>query len=105
MARGVERPLRLAQTAATFTLVVKRPEWHARGACRDEDPGLFFARAGGAAQVDAAKAVCRRCQVIDECLAWALSTPDRRGVEPHGVWGGTTPEERRKLARHAGAAA
>ncbi len=37
----------------------------------------------------AAIQVCRVCPVRDPCLDHALAVP-----EPHGVWGGTTPEQR-----------
>lgn len=73
------------------------PEWTERAACRDTDPELFFPIGSvGLAleQVDAAKAVCARCPVRTECLDWAL-----RVGEAYGVWGGTTPEERRFLRR------
>jgi len=68
-------------------------DWRDRAACRDEDPELFFPTGtDGPAllQVEQAKAVCRRCPVTDECLSWALATG-----QDHGVWGGTTEEERR----------
>ena len=62
-----------------------------RGACRGEDPELFFpiSAAGPAlAQVRSAKAVCGRCPVQPDCLSYALIT------QPEGIWGGTTREER-----------
>jgi WhiB family transcriptional regulator, redox-sensing transcriptional regulator len=62
-----------------------------RGACRGEDPELFFpiAAAGPAlSQVSSAKAVCGRCPVQPNCLSYALIT------RPDGIWGGTTREER-----------
>jgi WhiB family transcriptional regulator, redox-sensing transcriptional regulator len=70
--------------------------WIDRAACRADgvDPDLFFpvSESGlGARQVAAAKAVCAKCPVAADCLAWAL-----RG-EPAGIWGGTTPDERRAL--------
>ncbi len=71
------------------------------GACRAAEPELFFpvAAAGPAvAQVVAAKAVCRTCPVHAECLSYALQTGQN-----HGIWGGTTEEERR-LARRRQAA-
>lgn len=73
------------------------PHWPNR-ACRDEDPELFFplpreANYGGAAEK--AKSVCRRCPVGAECLQWALGSP----TALHGVWGGTTEEERAALIR------
>ena len=68
-----------------------RAGWMLRGACRSEDPELFFpiAAAGPAlAQVSSAKAVCGRCPVQANCLSYALIT------RPDGIWGGTTKEER-----------
>ena len=49
--------------------------------CRLVDPELFFAESP--ADVEEAKALCRDCPVLEECLAGALA---RR--EPWGVWGG-----------------
>lgn len=71
--------------------------WTDRAACRGEDPELFYpVSAAGPAlvQVDEAKTICATCPVTEDCLAWAL-----RAGEPAGVWGGTTPEERRLLRR------
>jgi WhiB family redox-sensing transcriptional regulator len=71
--------------------------WLDLGACRDEDPDLFFpiASAGpGLAQVAAAKAVCARCAVRETCLRFALDA----GQE-HGVWGGMSEEERLMIRR------
>ena len=70
-------------------------DWRDRAACRDEDPDLFFpiGTAGSAlTQIEQAKAVCRRCPVLQECLRWALSTG-----QDVGIWGALTPEERRAL--------
>jgi WhiB family transcriptional regulator, redox-sensing transcriptional regulator len=71
--------------------------WAEHGACREPgiDPELFFpvSESGlGAWQAAAAKAICSRCPVAAQCLDWAL-----RAGEPAGIWGGTTPEERRLL--------
>jgi WhiB family redox-sensing transcriptional regulator len=63
----------------------------ARAACRGTDPEFFFpvAVTGAAAeQVRSAKAVCGRCEVRADCLSYALR------AMPHGIWGGTTWEER-----------
>ena len=64
-----------------------------RGACRTADPELFFpvtVAAGPAArQAEAAKAVCGPCAVRAYCLSYALE------AMPEGIWGGTTPQERR----------
>jgi WhiB family transcriptional regulator, redox-sensing transcriptional regulator len=73
--------------------------WADYGACREPgtDPDLFFpvSDSGPAAgQIAAAKAICSRCPVAAECRDWALAAG-----EPAGIWGGTTPEERRLLRR------
>ena len=63
-----------------------------RGACRGQDPELFFpiGAAGLAlAQASVAKAVCGRCPVQPNCLSYALVTGQN-----DGIWGGTTTEER-----------
>jgi WhiB family transcriptional regulator, redox-sensing transcriptional regulator len=43
-----------------------------------------------------AKQVCRGCPVRTECLVYAMETP-----VDHGVWGGLTERERRRLRRRA----
>ena len=67
-------------------------DWRHRALCRDEDPELFFpigTTGPAAAQVDEAKAVCRRCDVRTECLQWALESG-----QDAGVWGGMSEQER-----------
>ena len=52
-------------------------DWRHRAVCRDEDPELFFpiGTSGPALlQVEQAKAVCRRCSVVDRTvLHWSLT--------------------------------
>jgi WhiB family transcriptional regulator, redox-sensing transcriptional regulator len=75
------------------------PGWMPRGACRGEDPELFFpVIAAGPAleQVFAAKAVCFRCAVRAPCLSYTLATGQA------GIWGGTTQEERHAMRRSSG---
>ena len=45
-------------------------------------------------QIEEAKAVCRRCDVVDTCLKWALESG-----QDAGVWGGLSEDERRALKR------
>lgn len=74
-------------------------DWRTQAACRDKDPELFFPVGNtGAAlkQIEEAKAVCRTCPVIDQCLKWALDTN-----QDSGIWGGLTEDERRALKRRA----
>ena len=71
--------------------------WRNRAACLDEDPELFFpigSTEPSFRQIELAKAVCHRCEVIDNCLSWAM---DSR--QEDGVWGGLSADERRALRR------
>ncbi|MEU5419798.1 WhiB family transcriptional regulator [Streptomyces sp. NPDC020667] len=71
--------------------------WRQHAACRDEDPELFFpigTRDPARTQAEAAKSVCRRCPVVEQCLTWAL-----RSGQEYGIWGCTTESERRALHR------
>ncbi len=75
-------------------------DWLSRGVCRDEDPDLFFpiGNTGLALlQIEEAKAVCRRCPAMEQCLTWALETN-----QDAGVWGGLSEDERRAIRRGAG---
>lgn len=77
------------------TVFIPVQDWTERAACRGLDPELFYpiGTAGPALeQVATAKAVCAECPVRAECLDLAMSAG-----EAHGIWGGTTPEERRFL--------
>jgi WhiB family redox-sensing transcriptional regulator len=91
----VPQPAPATQSANGTRL--RRRAWLAHGACRDEDPELFFplTSAGPSArQILAAKAVCARCTVRSECLHYALDD-----TYSYGVWGGTTEEERKSMRR------
>ena len=71
--------------------------WRNRPACLDEDPELFFpvGNTGPALlQIEEAKAVCRRCQVVETCLEWAMESG-----QDFGVWGEMSEDERRALKR------
>ena len=66
--------------------------WWMRAACQSADPDLFFpvsSTGKSLEQAAEAKAVCGRCLVRRQCLAFALQTR-----QMHGVWGGMTEEER-----------
>ncbi len=67
--------------------------WMLDGACRGLDPGLFYSEKGMNKPVNAL-AVCKSCSVKDQCLAYALKHRETRGV-----WGGTTPGQRKVMAR------
>jgi WhiB family redox-sensing transcriptional regulator len=70
-------------------------DWSDRAACLTAEPETFFPVGTGGHAVDdvaAAKAICRRCPVLDDCRDYALATR-----QPFGVWGGLDEEERRAL--------
>jgi WhiB family redox-sensing transcriptional regulator len=79
-------------------VAAESPGWRRQAACRDQDPELFFpignSGPGVVLQIENAKAVCRRCEVREICLQWALEV----GQE-HGVAGGLTENERRSFQR------
>lgn len=92
-----ERIQRAEESRATW--LAAHGQWRSAAACRSADPDLFFPiSASGPAlrQTAEAKAICAICRVRRECLAFALRTG-----QPHGIWGGTTEQER-AAARHGG---
>ena len=75
----------------------ERRDWWRSAACREADPELFFpvgAHGPGASELAKAKAVCAACRVRRQCLQYALATH-----QLHGVWGGTSEDERQLQAR------
>ena len=70
-------------------------DWRHRAACRPGsgiDPELFFPIPTDKPGIMAAKAVCARCPVTDQCFQCSM---DER--HEAGVWGGLSEEERRLL--------
>lgn len=64
-------------------------------ACADEayDPEWWFSHADSP-EAKEARRICRtECPLLEQCLAHALITN-----EQNGVWGGLSPQERRRLA-------
>jgi WhiB family redox-sensing transcriptional regulator len=77
--------------------LVGRPSWHQWAACRGADLPLFFPDRDKSAKP--ALALCADCPVRLQCQQEALSNP-----LVSGVWGGTTPRDRKQLRRRRGAA-
>ncbi len=69
---------------------IPEPQWRSRGECLRHDPEIFFPNAAE----DPAEAlrICGDCTVLGPCLAAALDSG-----ECDGVWGATTPDERRPM--------
>jgi WhiB family redox-sensing transcriptional regulator len=72
--------------------------WQAKAACRGQNGYLFFPpshfekKHEKQQREQMAKAICNRCAVKKECLEYALAIR-----EPHGIWGGMTELERKRL--------
>lgn len=66
--------------------------WMREARCSHLDPGEFFPSDG--VGVEVAKRICAECPVRVECLEYALEFR----IE-HGVWGGTSERERRRILR------
>jgi hypothetical protein len=75
-----------------MTLAIDRPTFWADGACLDLPADWFHPERGESTRE--AKAVCSGCTVRVECLTWALTN-----FEKHGIWGGTSERERRRIRR------
>lgn len=80
-----------------FDLLTRRPAWMKDAACVEHPEVNFFIERGESSAP--AKRVCAGCLCARECLSFAIATGD----ELAGVWGGTSPRERR--AMRAGRAA
>jgi WhiB family transcriptional regulator, redox-sensing transcriptional regulator len=66
--------------------------WMAEGSCRMYPPAAFFPSDG--VGVDKARRICATCPVIETCLEYALE----HRIE-HGVWGGCSERERRRILK------
>ncbi len=84
--------IRLPAQRAALEQAEEPRDWWPLAACREADPELFFpvtAHGPGAREIARAKAVCSACRVRRQCLQYALATR-----QMHGVWGGTSEDER-----------
>jgi len=64
--------------------------WLDRAACVDVAISVFYPDDDG--DLVEALLICGRCPVRADCLQHAIAARER-----YGIWGGTTPEERRRL--------
>ena len=72
-------------------------DWMARGLCTNVPPSTFFPSDG--AGVEAARKICATCPVQQLCLEHALA----HRID-HGVWGGCSERERRRILKRRRAA-
>ena len=67
--------------------------WRQFARCRGVNPSIFYPVSEEDEALEA-KAVCAECPVREPCLEYALGAREK-----HGVWGGLTERERRRLLR------
>lgn len=96
---GKDMAERTSSLARLFAVEAEN-DWRPKAACRGFDPDMFFVsedvenRQERRDREAAAKQVCTRCAVVDECLSYALAAGER-----YGIWGGLNADERRALKR------
>lgn len=66
--------------------------WQDRANCTGANADLFFPERGASTRT--AKAICRACDVREDCLEFAITTGEK-----FGIWGGMSERERRKVRR------
>jgi WhiB family redox-sensing transcriptional regulator len=93
--KAVELTVRLSSSVTIVDKTEnKNIDWRVEAVCAQTDQEAFFPEKGGSTRE--AKKVCLSCEVREKCLEWALANDER-----HGVWGGLSERERRKLKRKA----
>ncbi|MFA5566546.1 MAG: WhiB family transcriptional regulator [Acidimicrobiia bacterium] len=66
--------------------------WMSQGLCANYPPTTFFPSDG--AGVEVARKICAECPVAETCLEYALVNRI-----DHGVWGGTSERQRRRILK------
>lgn len=74
------------------SFLVKPEPWMADASCQHFDREWWFPGRGDYATTAKAVAICNDCPVRVACLEYALSHNER-----HGVWGGRSERQRRRL--------
>ena len=68
--------------------------WRSIGLCKGSDTLVFYPPSDDDTLAEEAKTICSACAVRKPCLEFALTTREK-----HGVWGGLTERERRRVLR------
>ena len=90
--------------AAAPVLLIPGP-WADDALCAQTDPDIWFPEIGGHREAAMARRICRACPVRTECLDYALAGADTWNGFTTGIWGGTSPAERKQIRRARKAAA
>ena len=67
-------------------------DWMRVGNCQEQPPQVFFPSDG--VGVEVARRICATCPVKEPCLEYALY----HRID-HGVWGGASERERRRILK------
>lgn len=68
--------------------------WRLIGLCKGSSTLVFYPPSDDDSLAEEAKTICSMCTVRKPCLEFALTTREK-----HGVWGGLTERERRRVLR------
>lgn len=82
----------MSQRSAHGLTTPRADDWRDQANCRGHEDAMF--PSSNTYEIEQAKGLCRYCPSVQSCLQWALETG-----EEHGVWGGLTEAERRKIRR------
>lgn len=77
--------------AGRVDLHLEVPGWTTDALCAEIGVEPYFNN------YERAKASCRTCPVLNDCLEWALGFDE--WADQHGIFGGTSPSERKLLRR------
>jgi WhiB family redox-sensing transcriptional regulator len=84
---------------ASHRALTAGPEWHKQALCAAPeyaDKNLWFPKQTDHKAIREAKEVCWNCPVIQQCLTWAYTHHEDRGI-----WGGVTEWERRRVHKRS----
>ena len=90
--QGNPTAVRIVEGEVTVEETPDEYAWMFHARCRGISPAEFFPSDGTG--VETAQRVCAACPVTSECLEYALLNR----IE-HGVWGGASERERRRILR------
>jgi WhiB family transcriptional regulator, redox-sensing transcriptional regulator len=69
------------------------PDWDG-ALCAEVDPGIFFPGDSDSGSSKKAKSICMECSIRIKCLDFAVEN----NID-HGVWGGMSAVDRRRIRR------
>ena len=94
-----KKVVRVGGTTPPVSPTLETYGWQVQGACRGEDSELFFLDdnlrgSDKQKKILAAKQVCFRCPVRQECLEYSI-----KARVPYGVWGGLDQDQRAEILK------